>query len=136
MRQLESRSLGTEGHRHPGHKGVTVEFHPTTYNIGELFLNLIDELADILDLGGLPPVTATRPPRSFLLMDVFAGHTTAAVLNKLRDFNITPSLTPGDCTGLLQPLDPAVNKPFKVYLRDFMNAYVEGKEHRGEGVDS
>ena len=69
----------------------------------------------------------------FLLIDVFAGHTTAAVLNKLRDFNIIPSLTPGDCTGLLQPLDTAVNRPIKVYLRDFM---VEDKENLREDVDS
>ena len=39
-------------------------------------------------------------------------------------------------TDLLQTLDTAVNKPFKVYLRDFMDACIGDKGDRGEDVDS
>ena len=103
-------------------------FNPAAYNAEELFLKFTDELIDALDFEGLPP-----GPWS-LLMDVFAGHTTSAVLRKLRDLNITPSLIPGGCTGLLQPLDTAVNKPLKVCLRDFRDAYLfrgQGESERG-----
>ena len=54
-------------------------------------------------------------------MDAFAGHTTSAVLNKLHAFDIFPFLISGGSTGLLQPLDTAVNKPFKLYLPDLNN---------------
>ena len=57
------------------------------------------------------------------------------LLQKPRAFNIITSLIPSDYTGLLQPFDTAVYRPFKVYL-DFMNAYIGDKENRGEDVDS
>ena len=65
-----------------------------------------EEFCGVLNLGGLPPAASPLGPWSFLLMDVFAGHTTSAVL-KLRDLNINPSLILGGCTGP----DTAVNKP-------------------------
>jgi len=34
----------------------------------------------------------------------------------------------GDCTGLIQPLDTAVNKPFREYLREFTDQYIEKHE--------
>ena len=68
------------------------------------FLQFIDE--------ELIPVL--NPSRSESL-DAAAFHTTDEVLARLRDAKIMPSLIPGGCPGLVQPLDTAVKKPFKAY---------------------
>jgi hypothetical protein len=123
-----NRILNKEQHRY--HKGVTVEFNPTAYNTEELFLKFIDE--------ELLPALASGSERqkSLLLLDVFAGHTTETVLSKLHSAGIVTSLIPGGCTGLLQPLDTAVNKPFKNYLRHFTDQYIdEEEEKRGCDID-
>jgi len=65
---------------------------------------------------------------SLLLLDAAAFHTTPDVLQRLRSANITPSLIPGGCTGLIQPLDTAINKPFKQYLRKYTELYIDEKE--------
>ena len=56
-------------------------------------------------------------------MDLAAFHITDSILATLRENNIVPSIIPGGCTGLLQPLDTAVNKPFKEYLREETDTY-------------
>lgn len=56
-------------------------------------------------------------------MDLVAFHITDSVLAILRENNIVPSIIRGGCTGLLQPLDTAVNKPFKEYLREETETY-------------
>lgn len=43
---------------------------------------------------------------------------TPAVLQKMRSHGIIPSLIPGGCTSLVQPLDVAINKPFKDLIRE------------------
>lgn len=58
-------------------------------------------------------------------MDIAAFHTTEAILNKLRKFHILPSLIPRGCTGLVQPLDTTTNKPFKAFLRDETDDYID-----------
>ena len=58
-------------------------------------------------------------------MDIASFHKTPAVLSKLKKKGITTSLIPGGCTGLLQPLDTAVNKPFKQYLQDYTEQYMD-----------
>jgi len=65
---------------------------------------------------------------SLLVLDAAAFHTTGEALARLRDAKIMPSLIPGGCTGLVQPLDTAVNKPFKEYLREFTDQYIEKHE--------
>ena len=47
-------------------------------------------------------------------------HTKKEVLNTLRSHQITSSLVPVGCTGLVQPLDVALNKPLKDILRDIL----------------
>jgi len=39
-----------------------------------------------------------------------------------------PAIPAVGCTGLVQPLDTAVNKPFKEYLREFTDQYIEKHE--------
>ncbi|RPA99656.1 hypothetical protein L873DRAFT_871081 [Choiromyces venosus 120613-1] len=63
--------------------------------------------------------------RSLLVMDVASFHKTPAVLSQLEEHGVTTSLIPRGCTGLLQPLDTAVNKPFKQYLQDFTEQYMD-----------
>ena len=71
---------------------------------------------------------------SLLLLDAAGFHTTPDILQTLRSANITPSIIPGGCTGLIQPLDTAINKPFKQYLRDYTEAYVDNKERENPGL--
>ena len=52
------------------------------------------------------------------------SHKTPAVLEKLRLHHITPSLIPGGCTSLVQPLDVSVNKPFKEIMRELTDAAI------------
>ncbi|RPB05356.1 hypothetical protein L873DRAFT_1839909 [Choiromyces venosus 120613-1] len=90
--------------QHLWHPGVTVKFNETAYNNEELFLHIIDE--------ELIPTLQEAPE----------------VLQCLHSASITTSLIPSGCTGLLQPLDTAVNKPFKQYLREFTDAYTLQKQ--------
>jgi len=112
---------------HHWHPGVTVEINETAYNNEELFLQFIDEEL-IPALQKAPGTIPDNARESLLLMDVAGFHTTPQVLQKLRSASITTSLIPSGCTGLLQPLDTAVNKPFKQYLREYTDAYTLGKQ--------
>lgn len=125
----------TEGHRY--HPGVTIEYNRTAYNNESLFLQFIDqELIPTLHTttpNGISTCisgknTSTPPTTSLLILDAAAFHTTEAVLARLKDAHIIPSLIPGGCTGLIQPLDTTVNKPFKAYLRDYTDQYIDEQE--------
>ncbi|RPA95569.1 DDE-domain-containing protein [Choiromyces venosus 120613-1] len=91
------------------HLGVLIEFNPTAYMNDNLFENYITQ--------HLVPVLGGRP--TLFAMDLMGSHKTPAILDLLRSHDITPSLIPGGCTSLLQPLDISVNKPFKEMVRDF-----------------
>jgi hypothetical protein len=62
---------------------------------------------------------ALENPRAatLLVMDLLKSHKRDEVKEWLRDHNITPSLVPAGCTGLVQPLDVPVNRPFKDLLK-------------------
>ena len=51
-------------------------------------------------------------------MDLFHSRRSDPVWVCLKDNDISLSLVPGGCTGLLQPLDVSVNRPFKDILKD------------------
>ncbi|RPA97235.1 hypothetical protein L873DRAFT_1691456 [Choiromyces venosus 120613-1] len=125
---------------HLWHTGITVEFNETAYNNEELFLDFIEnELCPVLWNTHNPSTSQTTLPtykpdttlnhESLLLMDVAGFHTTETVLEKLHSAQITTSLIPSGCTGLLQPLDTAVNKPFKSFLREYTDTYIEIRSH-------
>ena len=61
------------------------------------------------------PALGDQP--SFLVMDLFAAHKTEEVLDTLRANDITVSMIPGGCTGLVQPIDVSINRPFKDILK-------------------
>lgn len=104
--------LGRE--REHYHPGVSVEFNEKAYMNDKLFLRYIDE--------HLIPVLGGRP--TLFALDLIGSHKTPAVLDKLRSHNITPSLIPGGCTSLIQPLDVSINKPFKEILREFTDTAI------------
>ncbi|RPB02545.1 DDE-domain-containing protein [Choiromyces venosus 120613-1] len=89
-------------------RDVLVEFNPTAYMNDRLFTRYVSQY--------LIPVLEGRP--TLFALDLMGSHKTPAVLNLLHQNNITPSLIPGGCTGLVQPLDVSVNKPFKELMRD------------------
>ena len=60
-------------------------------------------------LGGRPTIFA---------LDFMGLNKTPVVLEQLRQHNITPSLIPGGCTSLAQPLDAPINKSFKEIMRE------------------
>ena len=51
--------------------------------------------------------------KSLLIFDVFRAHRTDDVLSHLEKNNILVIFVPANCTSELQPLDLAVNGPFK-----------------------
>lgn len=54
---------------------------------------------------------------TMLIYDSFKGHLEASVKGKFRENNIDLAVIPGGLTSICQPLDVAINKPFKDNLR-------------------
>jgi len=63
-----------------------------------------------------------------LVLDVVKFHSTPEVPSTLRSNNIIPSLVPAGCTSLVQPLDVAINKPFKDILEDILDRRLDEYE--------
>jgi hypothetical protein len=53
----------------------------------------------------------------------------------LRNSHIIPALVPLGCTGLLQPLDTAINKPIKELLREQTEVYTNAREDAGDDIE-
>lgn len=111
----DGRQFDKEGHLYS--KDITVEFNQTAYNNEGLFIRWIEE--------ELRPLVEKKDEDFLLVMDVAAFHKTPAILQKLRDNQITTAMIPSGCTSLLQPLDTAVNKPFKDWLREATEEYTD-----------
>jgi hypothetical protein len=117
-----------ERERHLYHQGVTVHLNPTAYNNEELMAQWInDEL--------IPILKPTTQDEVLLAFDAAAFHKTPEILQTFRNNHIVPALIPGGCTGLLQPLDTAVNKPFKELLREHTELFIDAREDAGEDVE-
>ncbi|GBB92349.1 hypothetical protein RclHR1_00020052 [Rhizophagus clarus] len=52
-----------------------------------------------------------------MVYDSFRGHLKKSVKEKFRDYGFDLGVIPGGLTSLCQPLDVAINKPFKANLR-------------------
>ncbi|KAF2194264.1 hypothetical protein K469DRAFT_783135 [Zopfia rhizophila CBS 207.26] len=102
-----------EGHQY--NREVTVAYNETAYKNEELFDEWITkELCPLLN------------SLDNLVINVVLFHRTQVILQKLRDSNVTTALIPSGCTSLLQPLDTAVNKSFKDWLREATEEYLDG----------
>lgn len=99
---------------------VLVQFNPNAYANESVLVNwIIDMLVPALPSG----------PR-LLALDVAKFHKTDAVLDTLRSHDIIPAMIPPGCTGLMQPLDVAVNKPLKDILRALVEDALDLYENR------
>jgi len=108
--------LGNESHSY--HPGIEVIFNEKAYMNDLVFLNYIETL--------LVPALGGRP--TLFCLDLMGSHKTPAVLEKLKSHNITPSLIPGRCTSLVQPLDVAINNPFKEIMRELTDEAIFAME--------
>lgn len=73
---------------------------------------------------------------ALVIMDNFKGQVTDAIHKLLEENNILVALLPANTTDLLQPLDIAVNKPAKNYLRQqFQDWYSKQISDQLEGQD-
>jgi DDE superfamily endonuclease len=63
----------------------------------------------------LKPYVATAPPDivPILFLDSYKCHLMSSVVTKIQDLGIEVNHIPGGCTGLTQPVDIGINKPFK-----------------------
>jgi hypothetical protein len=104
---------------------VTVEFNRTAYNNEELFSQWLEkEYAPVIDGG----------EEVLLVMDVTSFHKTEAIKKQLRELKTTLALIPPGLTSLLQPLDTAINAPFKIWLEEFTDTYVTAKEQQNPSI--
>ncbi|KAM5357374.1 hypothetical protein ACJZ2D_016337 [Fusarium nematophilum] len=98
------------------------QYNETAYNNEDLFLQWMkDEL----------PVVQGESRDFLLVMDVASFHKTNNVKALLREMNITPAPIPPGLTSMLQSLDTAINRPFKDWLREETELYIEEREKRG-----
>ena len=56
--------------------------------------------------------------KSMLVWDSFRAHLSNPVRRTLQSLNTECAVIPGGMTGILQPLDVSINKPFKDHLRN------------------
>ena len=72
---------------------------------------------------------STEHPRRnkprLLSLDVFEGQKTEAVLKAFRELNTVPSFIPGGCTGYVQVLDVAINKPLKQRIQELSDEHYD-----------
>jgi hypothetical protein len=88
---------------------VVVKFNPKGYANTAIIFFWLETM--------LLPVLGDPRDATLLVMDLLKSHKTDEVKEWLRDHNITPSLVPAGCTGLVQPLDVSANRPFKDLLK-------------------
>ena len=69
----------------------------------------------------LKPYLVVNPPPPgivpVILLDAYRCHMMASVTDAIADLGIEIISIPGGCTGLCQPLDVGINKPFKTRIR-------------------
>lgn len=86
--------------------GVVVWFQENGWMDSKLMINYIDYFNN----------NRSRDP-TMLVYDSFRGHLEESVKAKFHDNNIDLAVIPGGLTSICQPLDVAINKPFKDNLR-------------------
>lgn len=86
---------------------VVVKFNPTAYANSVNMIQWLDEQ--------VVPILDNQP--TLMVLDLFGGHKTDDVLDTFLAHDITVSTIPGGCTGLVQPLDVSINRPFKDIFR-------------------
>jgi hypothetical protein len=69
--------------------------------------------------GVLKPYVATAPVGiiPILFLDLFKVHLLGSITNAIQGLGVELEVIPPGCTGLVQPIDVGINKPFKVNMR-------------------
>ena len=65
-----------------------------------------------------------------LAIDCVSFHKTPEVLETLKEYHCQVVMIPPGCTGILQPLDTHVNKPFQAILTELVE---EDTQHKEDG---
>lgn len=108
---------------------VAVYFNKKAYINTETMLRWIDKLYStaVQTSQKLLSIGPNSPPAPFLLtLDTCPTHCTLPVLKALSapHLNTTTAFIPEGMTGYLQPEDTHINKPFKQYISDFLQTYI------------
>ncbi|KAH0606088.1 uncharacterized protein H6S33_003749 [Morchella sextelata] len=107
----ESKPIILESMRY--NSRIRAIFNPKGYSNESITLDWLEK--DLIPSSAFP-----EKPR-FLALDVFAGQKTAKVLTAFRHSNTVTSFIPEGYTGLVQPLDTAVNKILKGKISELLD---------------
>ncbi|GBC34339.2 pogo transposable element with KRAB domain [Rhizophagus irregularis DAOM 181602=DAOM 197198] len=114
--------------------GVVVWFQDKGWMDSELMNRYIDYLGDEINKR-----TGARAPK-LMVYDSFRGYLEKSVKEKFRDYGFDLGIILGGLTSLCQPLDVAINKPFKANLRKewhlWMAAGGAGQTNKVENFDN
>ena len=74
----------------------------------------------------LRPYVQTAPTGiiPYLLLDKYKCHYQGSVANAIEDIGVEWDILPGGCTGLIQPIDVGINKPWKARLRHYLEDWL------------
>jgi len=89
--------------------GIIVWFQDNGWMDANLMKKYVEYLNDEL-------VNEDKVPR-IMVYDSFKGHLEESVKEKFREYGFNLAVIPGGLTSICQPLDVAINKPFKDNLR-------------------
>ena len=110
--------------KHLYQEGVTVHFNTIAYNDETLMINWLDNKL-------IPILQPSENSEILLVYDYASFYKTSQIKKKLKKKDyILSAVIPGGCTGILQPLDTTVNKPFKELLRVETETYMDEREDR------
>ena len=97
--------------------GVIIHQHPKGWMDEEGIIKWINQVW-VRRNGGL------LKKRSVLVWDQFRIHLTKKVQCSLKESNTISAVIPGGLTGVLQPLDVCLNRPFKVHMHGLIREFL------------
>ncbi len=76
---------------------------------------------------GRRPGALLKKP-ALMVWDAFRAHTTDAIKKQISQMKTQVAVIPGGLTSQLQPLDVSINKPFKCFIREEWNKWMQEEE--------
>jgi hypothetical protein len=79
----------------------------------------------------LAPYVKTAPEGvvPYLLLDKYTCHYQGSVAKAMEDLGVEWDILPGGCTGLIQPVDVGINRPWKYRLRNRLEEYMAARDN-------